>query len=122
MIDPVNDDLMEMRAAGFPYADHIAAQSSTARQIYNQNLDKIVDRPATITNDKEGTKFIKALALHGTYDSDGDYFSKWKSGKQNAAPLAAAITERYFKASFREVQLYVKSGAGDWVRQEAVAA
>lgn len=105
LFDPVHDDLTEMRAAGFVYAKHVAAQSPNARQVYGQNLHKIVDRPETITNDVDGPKFIKALAVYGTYDSDGDYFTKWRAGKQYG-PYATSVTERYFKASFREVDLY----------------
>lgn len=106
LIDPVHDDLLEMRAAGFPYANEIASQSSDAREVYYRNLSEIIDRPASLASDEDGRKFIKALAMYGTYDANGDYYPKWKPDKKGMAPLPSALTDEYFKASFREVTLY----------------
>lgn len=104
--DPVTDATSEMRAAGFPYAEALGSMSAESRQVYGSNLDGIIDVPEGLRHDSDGPKFLKALAEHATYDSAGNYYPKWQSGKEGQAPLWDSVTQQYFSNVAREVQLY----------------
>jgi hypothetical protein len=120
--DAVYDDDGELRASLFPYYISLAAMSKSARRQYSKDLGEIKELPSELDRDLDGHQFIKALAETCSYDADGKYFRKWKSGKENKYPAYPNLTAEYLRQMDREIELQKgfafvmhRSDVGDYV-------
>ncbi|MEZ4364575.1 MAG: hypothetical protein R3B48_30645 [Kofleriaceae bacterium] len=105
LADPVVDDREELLRCGFPYAMPLAAMTREFRSsVYGKNLGEIHERPRGV-DAAAGVPFLRALAQGGTYDARGDYFPKWRSGKENRPPYESNTSDRFLKQAFRELLL-----------------
>lgn len=91
--DPIYDDIAELHACNFPWAREVGSMTEEFRRdLFERNLHEQKEMPQLPV---DGRTWIKQLAQYCTYDSDGNYYNKWKAGKPGPNRLQ---TEKYLDA------------------------
>jgi hypothetical protein len=105
LADAVEDDENEMWRSGFPYAIPMAKLTHDFREsIYSKNIDEIHERPKGV-GEESSIKFLRALATGCTYNGKGEYFPKWKPGKENRPPYETNTSSPFVDEAFLELEL-----------------
>jgi hypothetical protein len=105
LADAVEDDENEMWRSGFPYAIPMAKLTHDFREsIYSKNIDEIHERPKGV-GEESSIKFLRALAAGCTYNGKGEYFPKWKPGKENRPPYETNTSGQFVDEAFLELEL-----------------
>jgi hypothetical protein len=79
LADLIYDDERELRACDFPWAREVSSLSDEMRRdLFERNLHEQNEMPQVPV---DGRTWLKQVAQYCTYDSDGNYYNKWKAGK-----------------------------------------
>ncbi|MGN6109142.1 MAG: hypothetical protein ACTHU0_28815, partial [Kofleriaceae bacterium] len=101
--DLIYDNLAELRACDFPWANAVAGLSREFRRdLFERNLHEQKEMPQVPTN---GRTWLKQLADYCTYDSDGSYYNKWKAGEPGPNRIHSEKYKEVITARRQEVVL-----------------
>ena len=103
--DSVYDNYRELRNCSFPFAEPLSKLATSSRkELYGKHLGKVDARPAGVPR-RYNRGFLRALANHCTYTPKGDYYKKWRAGRENKHPLLNNVSPNFFNRVTHEVKL-----------------
>ncbi len=92
LADLIYDDVYEMQACDLPWARVVAGLTeSMRRDLFERPLHEQKEMPQGLAVD--GQTFLRQIAESCTYDSDGNYYNKWKGGGKRGPK--GLVSEKY---------------------------